>query len=118
MISEERTKSQQKEKSDAGKAKPAKVMDTKPVTKLKQPPTVELKPDVKLVPKSSKKQLPADVSNAKTKSSKEAVKPALAKAPTVAAKLPDKKSTAKKVVAVPKKQAAKILTDEVKNING
>lgn len=111
-----KSKSQPKEKSDAGKVKPAKVMDTKPVTKLKQPPKVELKPDVKLVPKSSKKQLSAEVSNAKTKGSKETVKPALAKAPTVAAKLPDKKSAAKKVAAVPKKQAARILTDEVKKL--
>ena len=44
------------------------------------------------------------------------MKPALPKAPTVAAKLPDKKSAAKKVAAVPKKQAARILTDEVKKL--
>ncbi|MFM7011924.1 MAG: TIR domain-containing protein [Betaproteobacteria bacterium] len=115
QASKAKGKSQPKEKSDAGKGKPAKVMDTTPVKKLKQPTKVELKPDTKVVPKPSKKQLPADVGIAKTKVSKEAVKPALAKA-TVAAKLPDKKSTAKKVVAVPKKQAAKILTDEAKKL--
>lgn len=111
-----KSKSQPKEKPDAGKVKPAKLLEPKPVKKLKQPTKFELKPDVKVVPKPSKKQLPAEVSNAKTKSSKEAVKPVLAKAPTVAAKLPDKKSTAKKIAAVPKKQAAKILTDEVKKL--
>ena len=104
-------KSQPKEKLDAGK-----VMDTKPVTKLKQPTKVDFKPDVKVVPKPSKKQLPADVGIAKTKIPREAEKPVLAKVLTVVAKLPEKKSIAKKVAAVPKKQVAKILTDEVKKL--
>lgn len=106
-------KSEAKEKSDAGKVKPAKVLDTKPATKLKPPSKDELKPDVKAVPKPSKKQLPADVSNTKTKSTKEAANPDLASVPTVAVKLTEKKSTVKKVADVPKKQAAKVLIDEV-----
>ena len=109
-------KSQPKEKSDAGKVKPAKVLGTKPVTKLKQPAKVEMKSTVQVEPKPSKKQVPADVSIAKTKTSKEAVKPVLAKTPTVVAKLHEKKSIVKKVAAVAKKQATKTLTDEVKKL--
>ena len=110
-------KSQPKEKSDAGKVKTAKMLSTKPVTKLKRPAKVEMKSTIQVEPKSSKKQLPADVSIAKTKTSKEAVKPVLAKTPTVVAKLHEKKSIVKKVAAVAKKQVAKTLTDEVKKLS-
>ena len=106
-------KSQPKEKPELSKVKPAKVVESKPVTKLKQPSKVKMKPVVKVEPKPDKKQLPAVVGIAKKTTSKEAAKPVIAKAPTVVAKLPDKKSIAKKVAAVPKKQAVKKLTSKV-----
>ena len=106
-------KSQPKEKLEPNKVKPAKVVEPKPVTKLKQSTKVEMKPAVKIEPKSDKKQLPSVVGIAKKKISKEAVKPVLAKAPTVVAKLPEKKLMAIKVVAAPKKQAVKKLKSKV-----
>jgi len=106
-------KTQPKKKPEPSKVKPAKVVETKPVTKLKQSTKVEMKPVVKVEPKPDKKQLPAVVGIAKKNNSKEAAKPVLAKAPTVVAKLPEKKSIAKKVAAVPKKQAIKKLTPKV-----
>jgi TIR domain len=106
-------KSQPKEKPEPSKVKPAKVVESKPVTKLKQSTKVEMKPAVKVEPKPDKKQVPAVVGIAKSKTSKEAAKPVLAKAPTVVAKLPEKKSIAIKVAAVPKKQAVKKLTSKV-----
>jgi predicted DNA-binding WGR domain protein len=106
-------KSQPKEKPEPSKVKPAKVVEPKPVTKLKQSTKVEMKPAVKVEPKPDKKQVPAVVGIAKSKTSKEAAKPVLAKAPTVVAKLPEKKSIAIKVAAVPKKQAVKKLTSKV-----
>lgn len=101
-------KSQATEKLEPSKVKPAKVLEHKPATKLKKPAKVEPKPAVKVEPKP-------DI--AKKKILKEAAKPALAKAPTVVTKLGEKKSTAKKVAAVPKKQAIKVLTDEVKKLS-
>jgi len=107
-------KSQPKEKPEPSKVKPAKVVEPKPVTKLKQSTKVEMKPVVKVEPKPDKKQVPAVVGIAKKRTSKEAAKPVLAKAPTVVAKLPEKKSKAKKVVAVSEKQAAKVLPVVIK----
>jgi len=106
-------KSQPKEKLEPNKVKPAKVVEPKPVTKLKQSTKVEMKPAVKIEPKSDKKLLPLVVGIAKKKISKEAVKPVLAKAPTVVAKLPEKNLMAIKVVAAPKKQAVKKLKSKV-----
>ena len=106
-------KSQPKEKPEPSKVKPAKVVEPKPVKKLKQSTKVEMKPVVKVEPKPDKKQVPAVVGTAKKKTSKEAAKPVLAKAPTVVAKLPEKKSIAIKVAAAPKKQAVKKLTPKV-----
>jgi predicted DNA-binding WGR domain protein len=110
-------KGQPKEKPNASKVKTAKVLETKPATKSKKSVKVDLKPAVKVVSKSDKKQWPADLSIAKKKISKEAVKPVLAKASPIVAKLDEKKPTAKKVAAIPKKQAAKVLTDEVKKLS-
>jgi len=109
-------KSQPKEKLEPIKVKPAKVVEPKPVTKLKQSTKVEMKPAVKVEPKPDKKQVPAVVEIAEKKTSKEAAKLVLAKAPTVVAKLPEKKSAAKKVVAVSEKQAAKVLPVVVKKL--
>lgn len=109
-------KGQPKEKTDASKAKPAKVQEPKPVVKLKTSTKVELKPVAKAVPKPDKKQLPADVGIAEKKISKVVAKPVLVKAPLVVAKVPVKKSLAKKMAVVPEKKAVKVLTKEVKKL--
>jgi predicted DNA-binding WGR domain protein len=107
-------KGQPKEKPVPSKVKLDKVVETKLVTKLMQSNIVEIKPVVKVESKPDKKQKPAVVEIAKKKTSKEAAKPVLTKKPAVVAKLPEKKSAAKKVVAVSEKQAAKVLPVVVK----
>jgi hypothetical protein len=109
-------KSQPKEKPVASKVKLDKVVEPKPVKKLKQSTKVEIKPVVKVESKPDKKQKPAVVDVAKKKTSKEAAKPLLTKKPNVVAKLPEKKSATKKVVAVSEKQAAKVLPVVVKKL--
>jgi hypothetical protein len=109
-------KSQPKEKPVASKVKLDKVVEPKPVKKLKQSTKVEIKPVVKVESKPDKKQKPAVVDVAKKKTSKEAAKPLLTKKPNVVAKLPEKKSVTKKVVAVSEKQAATVLPVVVKKL--
>jgi hypothetical protein len=109
-------KSQPKEKPEPSKVKLDKVVEPKPVTELKQSIKVEIKPVVKVEPKPDKKQKPAVVGIAKKTTSKEATKPVSEKEPTVVSKLPEKKSAAKNVVAVPDKQAAKVLPVVVKKL--
>jgi hypothetical protein len=73
-----------------------------------------MKPVGKVESKPDKKQMSAVFDIAKKRTAKETAKPILTKAPTVVAKLPEIKTASKTVVAVSKKQVAKVLPVVVK----